>query len=104
MAANLPFFTLAIILAIVLRTVSIYISSEIILVEDKGLPIAAAIGIFGGLLAMLILFLPFAGILIFLLDYTLVKKLYNTKRLYAIIIVILAGLVSQVPLTLIQIL
>lgn len=96
---ELVILSIVIILGLFLRTVTIY-GAAMFLVHDKDkvLPKAAAIGILGGLLAVIMIFIPLGSLLILILDYKLVKTLFDLDRLRASILIISAGLLSQLPI------
>ena len=100
---NIGLFAVIILIALILRTATIYGAASLLVIDETSiLPKAAAIGIFGGLLATTMIFVPLGGLMVFMLDYALVKTFFDLNRLTGSMIVIGAGLMSEIPIFILQ--
>jgi hypothetical protein len=81
-----------------LRSVSMYAMARLLVYNPRNLLAkSVAVGCFGGLIAMVVVFFPLGSLLVFLIDYALVKGFFDLNRLMTLGVVFGAGLISQVP-------
>lgn len=99
---RLVIFSILILLSLILRTTTIYFTARALTINKRNILVkSAAIGVFGGLLASLMIFVPLGGLLIFALDYALIKSFFKLNTFISFMIVLGAGLVSEIALFLI---
>lgn len=100
---DIGLFAGVILIALILRTVTIYGAASLLVVDETSiLPKAATIGIFGGLLATTMIFVSLRGLIVFILDYAIVKAFIDLNQLTASMIVIDAGLMYEIPIFILQ--